>query len=252
MKQFKVKAWYSCFVLDLRMPSENCLTFNWNSSKAAPGISFLKTPTNDDKYSTKRRNNIVLVITRHRVMKTIQQNKFKKWYAVSRLFLLNCIFHYISNWSNKLELDLSSVFNMRSWSAKFWRFLGDFSIDFEALFVHRAINNYYMTLLMALHHTHDGLLYFFRCCRSIISGTLPTLNLSIKIHPSLGSCIFSDVILVSNYHSDKGETIKLLPCHSFYGGHIPIRKAPGSPFNSIALKNVKDHLPWTFKHSSLT
>ena len=78
MKQFKVKGWYLRFVLDLRMPGENCLIFNLNSSGAAPGISFFKTPTKDHKYSTNRRNNIVPVITRDRMMKTIQGNKLKK------------------------------------------------------------------------------------------------------------------------------------------------------------------------------
>ena len=63
---------------------------------------------------------------------------------------------------------------------------------------------------------------------TLISGTLPTLNLSTKSHPSSGTCIFRDVILVSNYHSYKEKTIKLLLYHSFYGGHIPQEKV--SPF----------------------
>ena len=59
---------------------------------------------------------------------------------------------------------------------------------------------------------------------TLISGTLPTLNLLIKAILHQGSCVFPDVILVSNYHSYKGKTIKLLPYHSFYGGHIPPKK----------------------------
>ena len=41
---------------------------------------------------------------------------------------------------------------------------------------------------MALHHTHDGFLYFFLDASraTLIPGTLPTLNLPIKIHPSSG------------------------------------------------------------------
>ena len=46
----------------------------------------------------------------------------------------------------------------------------------------------------------------------IILGKLPTLNLPIKSHPSLRQlAIFSDVILVSNYHGCKEEAINLIP-----------------------------------------
>ena len=53
------------------MSGENCLSFNWHSSRAAPGISFFRVPTKDDEYSINWRNNIVAVITRDRVMKAI-------------------------------------------------------------------------------------------------------------------------------------------------------------------------------------
>ena len=56
---------------------------------------------------------------------------------------------------------------------------------------------------------------------TLFPGTFPTLNLPTKSHLHQGSCVFPDVILVSNYHSYKEKTIKLLPCHSFYGDHIP-------------------------------
>ena len=61
------------FVLcaNLRMPGENCLIFNWYSSRAAPGISFFRVPTKDEEYSINWRNNIVAVIARDTVMKTI-------------------------------------------------------------------------------------------------------------------------------------------------------------------------------------
>ena len=36
---------------------------------------------------------------------------------------------------------------------------------------------------------------------TVIPVTLPTLNVSIKSHPLSGSCVFPDVISVSNYHS---------------------------------------------------
>ena len=75
---------------------------------------------------------------------------------------------------------------------------------------------------------------------TLISGTLPTLNLSTKSHPSSGTCIFRDVILVSNYHSYKEKTIKLLPYHSFYGGHIPPRKNE-PPFPAVHLKKIQNH-----------
>ena len=45
------------------MSGENCLSFNWHSSRAASGISFFRVPTKDDEYSINWRNNIVAVIT---------------------------------------------------------------------------------------------------------------------------------------------------------------------------------------------
>ena len=86
---------------------------------------------------------------------------------------------------------------------------------------------------------------------TLIPGTLLTLNLPIKIHPSSDSFVFSDVNLVSNYQSYKEKTIKLLPYHSFYRGHIapqeklsPLfwqstsknKKTPGCQFSSVPLK----------------
>ena len=66
---------------------------------------------------------------------------------------------------------------------------------------------------------------------TLISGTLPTLNLSIKSHPSSGTCVFRDVILVSNYRSYKEKTIKLLLYHSFYGA---VTSPPPTPNKNLA------------------
>ena len=70
---------------------------------------------------------------------------------------------------------------------------------------------------------------------TLIPGTLPTLNLPIRSHPSPGSCVFPNVISVSNYHGYKEETIKLLPYHSFCEGQIPPRKIELS-FLAVHLK----------------
>ena len=69
---------------------------------------------------------------------------------------------------------------------------------------------------------------------------LPTLNLPIKNHLHQGSCVFSDVILMSNYHSYKEKTIKLLPHHSFYGGHVPPQKIE-CPFLAVHFKKIQSH-----------
>ena len=53
---------------------------------------------------------------------------------------------------------------------------------------------------------------------TLFRGTLPTLNLPMK------SLATFDVILVSSYHNYKEKKIRLLPYHSFYGGHIPQEK----------------------------
>ena len=151
----------------------------------------------------------------------------KKWSVISKLFPLNCIFLYISNWSKVLEFYLTSFFKMKSLSVKFKNFLDDFPVHHAALFINRTINNNY------IHYFINGLasyswwvlILFLDATRAtLIPGTLPTLNLSIKSHPSSGTCDFPDLISVSNYHSYKEKTIKLLPYHSFDGGHIPPNK----------------------------
>ena len=76
---------------------------------------------------------------------------------------------------------------------------------------------------------------------ALIPGTLPTLNLPIKkIILHQGSFVFPDVTIVSNYHSYRENTIKILPYHSFYGGHIPLRKI-GPSFLAVHLKKIQSH-----------
>ena len=92
-----------------------------------------------------------------------------------------------------------------------------------------------MTLFIALHHTHDRFWFFLDASRAtLIPGTLQTLNLLIFYQ---GSLTFSDVILVSNYHSYKEKEIKLLPYHSFYGGYIPHQVKLSPLFRHSASKN---------------
>ena len=148
----------------------------------------------------------------------------KTWFVISKLFLLNSIFHYINNWSKVLEFYLTSFFNIKSWRVKFRNFLGSFPVHYAALYINATINNNYMTLLMALHHTHHGFWYFFRCFKSNAYFWCNSNFESSNRKPSFISRVFPDVVLVSNYHSYKEKTIKLLPYHSFYGGHIPQEK----------------------------
>ena len=58
-------------MLNLRVSGENCLVFNWQISRAAPGISLFGVPTKDDEYCRNWRKNIVAVITCDTVMKAI-------------------------------------------------------------------------------------------------------------------------------------------------------------------------------------
>ena len=93
----------------------------------------------------------------------------KSWSAISKLFQLNCISHYIINWSKVLQFYRTSLFNMtKSWGIKFINLLGNFPVPYEVLFINtvRTINNNYTTLLMALHHSHDGFWHSFRCFKS--------------------------------------------------------------------------------------
>ena len=130
-----------------------------------------------------------------------------------------------------------SFFNMKIWRVKFRNFLGDFPDHYAAIFVNRTINSNCMTLLMTLHHIHDRFWYFFRCYKSNTHfWNTSNFQSSKKAILHWGSCVFPDVILVSNYHSYKEKT--KLPNHSFYGGHIPQRKFE-PPFLAVCLKKYK-------------
>ena len=64
-------------MLNLTVSGENCLIFNWQNSRAAPGISFFGVPTKDDEYCRNWRKNIVAVITGDTVMKAILKDTLK-------------------------------------------------------------------------------------------------------------------------------------------------------------------------------
>ena len=149
------------------MSDENCLIFNWHSSRTAPGISFFQSTSKGWRILAVETTllQLLLVIRRWRQFKKTNQKPnilsciiLKKTRSViSKLFLLNCIFYDISNWSKVLEFYLTSFFNMKSWRVKFRNFLGDLPVHFAALFIYKTITNNCMTLLMALQHAHDGL-----------------------------------------------------------------------------------------------
>ena len=88
LEQFKVKGLSLCFVLNLRMPRENCSIFNRHSFRAAPGISLFRLPRKDDEYSANWRNNIVAIITRDRVI----DGNLKR--AIKNQTLHTCELHY--------------------------------------------------------------------------------------------------------------------------------------------------------------
>ena len=148
------------------MPGEKCLICNWC------GNLFSIALTKDEEYSINCRNNIVAVIDRWSGRQFKKKNwkpnilsyiiLKKKCSGMSKLFPLCCIFLYISKWSKVLEFYLMHFFNMKSRSVKFRHFLDNFPVHYAALFKNRTINNNHMALLMALHHTHDKLWYFFQ------------------------------------------------------------------------------------------
>ena len=77
---------------------------------------------------------------------------------------------------------------------------------------------------MALHHTHDGFWYFFRCFKSNSHSWYTSNFESANKKPSF--------IRVA--------AIKLLPYHSLYGGHIPLRKTE-IPVLAVRLKKIQSH-----------
>ena len=78
---------------------------------------------------------------------------------------------------------------------------------------------------------------FFRCFKSNTHSWYTSNFKSANKEPSFIR-VAAFVILVSNYYSYKEKTIKLLPYHSFYGGHIPPRKIE-SPFMAVHVKKYK-------------
>ena len=95
----------------------------------------------------------------------------KTWSVISKLFLLSCIFYYISNWLTVLEFYLKSFLNMKSWRVKFRNFLGNFPVHYTALFINKTIvrlllNYDFINGIAAYMAFHDGLWYFFRCFKS--------------------------------------------------------------------------------------
>ena len=107
---------------------------------------------------------------------------------------------------------------MKQLKSKSQKLSRDFPVHYAALFISRTINNNYMTLLIALHHTHDGFRYFVQMLQ--------------EQH--------SFLVFVSNYYSYKEKTIKLLPYHSFYGGHILPREIK-RPFLAVRLKKIQSY-----------
>ena len=126
---------------------------------------------------------------------------------------------------------------MNSWRVRFRNFQGNSPVHYAALFINRTINNNYMTLPMALHHTLDEFWYFFLDATRAthIPGILSTLNLPIKSHLSSGYLRFSwgnfSVKLLYLQRKDN----KITTIHSLYGGQIPPRKVQ-PPLLAVCLK----------------
>ena len=130
------------------------------------------------------------VITQDRVIddKLKRQIKNQTLYTC-RLFLRIRIFQYISNWSKVFE-HLPNVILQYTQSNNFSTFfqIYNFSVNYVDLYVNWA-NTFLFT----------------------IPRTLAALKLPIKSHSSSRQLFFSDVVLVSNHHSCKGEATKLIP-----------------------------------------
>ena len=125
-EQIKIKGSSSCFVLNLRISGESCLIFNWHSYRAVSGIlvfiGHLQRMANTAYTGETTLLQLLLVIRWWRQYKKTNWKPNilreiilkKKWSVISNLFLLSCIFHYISNWWKELGLFLTSFFNMKS------------------------------------------------------------------------------------------------------------------------------------------
>ena len=68
--------------------------------------------------------------------------------------------YYISNWSKVVKFYLTPFFNLKSWTVKFQNL--ELPVHYAALFINTTINTNYITLLMALHHTHDEFWYLLK------------------------------------------------------------------------------------------
>ena len=87
---------------------------------------------------------------------------------------------------------------------------------------------------------------FFRCYKSNThfwhTSNFESANKKPSFIRVVALCVFPYVILVSNYHIYKGKLIKLLPYHSFCGGHIPPRKIE-PPFLAVRLRKISHKDP---------
>ena len=98
---------------------------------------------------------------------------------------------------------------------------------------------------MPLHHTLDEFDTFFGRYKSN-THSWHTFNFESAKKKAIfnqDSCVFPEVILVSNCYTYKEKAIKLLPYHSFYGGHIPIviDAHVQLPLMAVRLKKIHSH-----------
>ena len=85
IKQFKAKGLILCFALNLIMSGENCLNFNWHSSRAAEGIWFCRVPTKDDEYSITKETTLLQLLLMIRWLSNLKSQIKNKtfWVALS-------------------------------------------------------------------------------------------------------------------------------------------------------------------------
>ena len=160
----------------------NYVIYGCSSARTTPGVSLYRSVTLD--------GNIVAVITQDRVIDDNLNSKIKnRTLCTYTLFLLTYFFP-LAIGQKYFSFYPPSLFNVHNYNIKFSFFfiVNNFSVDQVGLYINRSNTSL-----------------------SIILDKLPTLNLPIKSHTSLRQLFFSDVILVSNYHGCKGESINVIP-----------------------------------------
>ena len=162
------------------MPAVNYVICGCSSSRTTPGVITIQ------KIPSGGRILLKLQMVDDNLKRQIKNRTLYNFvdYSYQPEFVnILAIGQYLSNYPNFLFLQYTQSNNFSKFSQ-----INNFSVDYEGLYISWTNTSF-----------------------SIIPGTLPTLKLPNKSHLLSREILYSNIVLVSNYHGCKGETTKLIP-----------------------------------------